>query len=54
MSVLPAARLLLGERLEPGHAAICLPAAVVAAVGVILLARTGERPVEERPRKPGA
>jgi drug/metabolite transporter (DMT)-like permease len=42
LSAVPAARLLLGERLEPGHAAIWLPAAAVAAVGVVVLARTGE------------
>ena len=44
VAAIPAARLLLGERLEPGHAAVWLPAAVVAAVGVVLLARTGEAP----------
>jgi drug/metabolite transporter (DMT)-like permease len=43
VSAIPAARLLLGERLEPGHAVVWLPAAVVAGVGVVLLARTGER-----------
>jgi drug/metabolite transporter (DMT)-like permease len=43
LAAVPAARLLLGERLEPGHAPVWLPAAVVAAVGVIVLARTGER-----------
>jgi drug/metabolite transporter (DMT)-like permease len=42
VAAIPAARLLLGERLEPGHAAIWLPAALVAACGVVLLARTGE------------
>jgi hypothetical protein len=48
LAAVPAARLLLGERLEPGHAAIWLPAAAVAAIGVIVLARTGE------PQEPGA
>jgi drug/metabolite transporter (DMT)-like permease len=43
LAAVPAARLLLGERLEPGHAAVWLPAALVAAVGVVVLARTGER-----------
>jgi drug/metabolite transporter (DMT)-like permease len=43
LAAIPAARLLLGERLEPGHAAVWLPAAAVAAVGVVVLARTGER-----------
>jgi drug/metabolite transporter (DMT)-like permease len=43
LAAVPAARLLLGERLEPGHAAVWLPAAAVAAVGVVVLARTGER-----------
>jgi hypothetical protein len=42
VAAIPAARLLLGERLEHGHAVVWLPAAVVAAVGVVLLARTGE------------
>jgi hypothetical protein len=42
LAAVPAARLLLGERLEPGHAAVWIPAAVVAAVGVVVLARTGE------------
>jgi hypothetical protein len=42
VAAIPAARLLLGERLEPGHAVIWLPAALVAACGVVLLARTGE------------
>jgi hypothetical protein len=42
LAAIPAARLLLGEHLEPGHAVIWFPAAVVAAVGVVLLARTGE------------
>jgi hypothetical protein len=42
LSAVPAARLLLGERLEPGHAVIWVPAAAIAAVGVILLARTGQ------------
>lgn len=44
LAAVPAARLLLGERLEPGHVHIWLPAAIVAAVGVVVLARTGERP----------
>jgi len=42
LSAVPAARLLLGERLEPGHAAVWVPAAAVAAIGVVVLARTGE------------
>ena len=44
LAAVPAARLLLGERLEPGQVQIWLPAAIVAAVGVVVLARTGERP----------
>jgi drug/metabolite transporter (DMT)-like permease len=48
VAAIPAAHLLLGERLEHGHAAIWLPAAAVAAVGVVLLARTGE-PAEPDP-----
>jgi hypothetical protein len=39
VAAVPAARLLLGERLEPGHAAVWLPAAILAAFGVALLAR---------------
>jgi hypothetical protein len=55
LAAVPAARLLLGERLEPGHAVIWLPAAVVAAVGVVLLARTGQSAaVEEEEREPSA
>jgi drug/metabolite transporter (DMT)-like permease len=42
LAAVPVARLLLGERLEPGHAAVWVPAAVVAAIGVVLLSRTGE------------
>jgi hypothetical protein len=42
LAAVPAARLLLGERLEPGHAGVWVPAAVVAAIGVVLLSRTGE------------
>jgi hypothetical protein len=52
LAAVPAARLLLGERLEPGHAAIWLPAAVVAAVGVVLLARTGQPAAAEEQREP--
>jgi hypothetical protein len=58
LAAVPAARLLLGERLEPGHAVVWLPAAVVAAIGVVLLARTGEgcrRPFgRRRPRASSA
>lgn len=42
LAAIPAARWLLGERLEPGHAAVWVPAAIIAAIGVVLLARTGE------------
>jgi hypothetical protein len=52
LAAVPTARLLLGERLEPGHAVIWLPAAAVAAVGVVLLARTGEPHAEEEERRP--
>jgi hypothetical protein len=52
LAAVPAARLLLGERLEPGHAAIWLPAAVVAAAGVVLLARTGQPAIAEEQREP--
>jgi len=42
LAAIPAARFLLGERLEPGHAAVWLPAGLVAAVGVVLLAHSVE------------
>ena len=42
LAAIPAAKWLLGERLEPGHAVVWVPAAIVAAIGVVLLARTGE------------
>ena len=42
LAAIPAAKWLLGERLEPGHAAVWVPAGIVAALGVVLLARTGE------------
>jgi drug/metabolite transporter (DMT)-like permease len=48
LAAIPAAKWLLGERLEPGHAAVWVPAAIVAAIGVVLLARTGE-PHERTP-----
>ena len=54
LSAVPAARLLLGERLEPGHAVIWLPAAAVAGVGVILLARTGQPHAREETPTPAA
>ncbi|MBB2936504.1 drug/metabolite transporter (DMT)-like permease [Amycolatopsis bartoniae] len=52
LAAIPAARLLLGERLEPGHAAVWAPAGLLAVVGVVLLARTDSscrRPVLLRP-----
>jgi hypothetical protein len=56
LAAVPAARLLLGERLEPGHAPVWLAAAAVAAVGVVVLARTGERQsgTDVRPSVAGA
>jgi drug/metabolite transporter (DMT)-like permease len=42
LAAVPAARILLGERLEPGHAGVWVPAGIVAALGVVLLARSGE------------
>jgi hypothetical protein len=42
LAAIPAAKWLLGERLEHGHAVVWVPAAIVAAIGVVLLARTGE------------
>jgi hypothetical protein len=53
LAAIPAARFLLGERLEPGHAAVWLPAGLVAALGVVLLARSAEhcrRPIVRRRR----
>jgi drug/metabolite transporter (DMT)-like permease len=40
LAAVPAARILLGEHLEPGHASVWVPAGIVAAVGVVLLARS--------------
>lgn len=42
LAAVPIARFLLGERLEPGHAAVWLPAGLIAALGVVLLARSDE------------
>jgi hypothetical protein len=42
LAAIPAARFLLGERLEPGHAVVWAPAGLVAAIGVVLLSRSGE------------
>ena len=53
LAAVPAARFLLGDRLEPGHAVVWLPAGLVAAVGVVLLAHAGEgcrRPLRFRRR----
>lgn len=43
LAAVPVASILLGERLEPGHAAVWVPAAIGAAVGVVLLARSPEQ-----------
>ena len=53
LAAVPAARFLVGQRIEPGHALVWVPAAAVAVVGVVLLARTGEgcrRPLRLRRR----
>ncbi|MGY1733640.1 DMT family transporter [Geodermatophilus sp. SYSU D01045] len=44
LTAVPSARLLLGEHLEPGHAAVWGPAALVAVAGVVLLTRSSGRP----------
>jgi hypothetical protein len=52
LAAVPIARYLIGERLAPGHAAVWLPAGLVAAVGTVLLARgddTCRRPIGRRP-----
>jgi drug/metabolite transporter (DMT)-like permease len=54
LAAVPAARLLLGERLQHGHAVVWLPAAAVAAIGVVVLARTGEPHEQADPRPPVA
>ncbi|PWW24306.1 magnesium transporter NIPA [Geodermatophilus normandii] len=48
MAAVPAARLLLGEHLEPGHAAVWGPAGLVAVVGIVLLTRGGGQPAPRR------
>jgi drug/metabolite transporter (DMT)-like permease len=40
IAAIPTALLLVGERLEPGHAVVWGPAALVAVAGVVLLSRT--------------
>jgi drug/metabolite transporter (DMT)-like permease len=50
LAAVPAAGLLLGENLEHGSVAIWLPAAIVAAIGVVVLARTGQPRVHENDR----
>jgi drug/metabolite transporter (DMT)-like permease len=56
LAAVPSARYLLGERLTPGHVEIWLPAAVVAAVGVAVLARSGPEtsPARGTDRPPGS
>ena len=54
LAAVPAARLLLGERLEPGAALIWLPGATVAAVGVVLLAATARPAVAEEQHEPSS
>jgi hypothetical protein len=44
LTAVPAARVLLGEHLEPGSALVWGPAGVVAVLGVVLLSRSGVRP----------
>ncbi len=39
LAAVPAARLLLGEHLEPGHAAVWGPAGLIAVLGILLLTR---------------
>ena len=47
LAAVPAAATLLGEQLQPGSVAVWLPAAVVAAIGVVVLATTGQPHVHE-------
>jgi drug/metabolite transporter (DMT)-like permease len=47
LAAVPAAGLLLGEHLEPGSVAVWLPAALVAAIGVVVLARSGQPHVHD-------
>jgi hypothetical protein len=44
LAAVPSARLLLGEHLEPGHAGVWGPAALVAVAGIVWLVRTEGRP----------
>jgi hypothetical protein len=53
LAAVPAARFLLGEHLAPGHAAVWLPAGLIAAAGIVFLARSDDtcrRPVRLRPQ----
>ena len=47
VAAVPAAALLLGEQLALGSVAVWLPAAIVAAIGVVVLATTGQPHVHE-------
>lgn len=49
-AAVPAARVLLGERLEPGHALVWGPAGLVAVVGIVVLTRSEEHPSPRRAR----
>ena len=51
VAAIPTAHLLLGERLEHGHAVVWLPAAAVAAIGVVAPGADGRAPGD---RPPGA
>jgi hypothetical protein len=53
LAAVPAAMLLLGEQLDPASAAIWVPAALVAAAGVVVLARTGEPHGDDTDATPG-
>ena len=44
LTAVPAARFLLGEHLEPGHALVWGPAGMVAVFGVVLLSRSSVQP----------
>jgi drug/metabolite transporter (DMT)-like permease len=51
LAAVPVALILLGERLESGHATVWVPAAIAAAAGVVLLARS---PAQRRVASAGA
>ena len=54
LAAVPVARLLLGEHLEPGHAAVRGPAGLVAVPVIVLLTRAEDRALRATGPAPGS